>query len=199
MAVRKRQPGRPAKPAKEGTKATLSLRVTPDLKRRLEAAGESSGRNLSQEAELRLDRSFQAEGVLSEALELMFPGGASVLMDALLQLIKLVGPHTGYFSTLNAAGARNWFDNPYAYDQVASGIGSLVEKLRPPGPTAFPQELEKDADVQKYFGRDVARELLEVLVHEGGGGANDEEITRSAKKLSTQRRRLIASRLAKGE
>jgi hypothetical protein len=129
----------------------------------------------------------------------MFPGGASVLMDALLQLIKLVGPHTGYFSTLNAAGARNWFDNPYAYDQVASGIGSLVEKLRPPGPTAFPQELEKDADVPKYFGRDVARELLEILVHEGEGGANDDEITRSAKKLSTQRRRLIASRLAKGE
>jgi hypothetical protein len=107
----------------------------------------------------------------------MFPGGASVLMDALLQLIKLVGPHTGYFSTLNAAGARNWFDDPYAYDQVASGIGSLVEKLRPPGPTAFPQELEKDADVQKYFGRDVAREFLEILVHEGGGGANDDEIT----------------------
>ena len=48
------------KPPTPGSDA-VSLRVTPKLKRDLEAAAIASGRSLSQETELRLEQSFERE------------------------------------------------------------------------------------------------------------------------------------------
>ena len=58
MAVKKR--GRPPLPPTEGKRETLSLRVTAELRKRLEEGALVSGRSMSQEAELRIERSFQA-------------------------------------------------------------------------------------------------------------------------------------------
>lgn len=52
---------RPRRDPKEGERVGLSLRVTPDRKRRLDAAVDHSGRSQSAEVELRLDRSFWLE------------------------------------------------------------------------------------------------------------------------------------------
>ena len=49
---------RPVKPPKEGERVSLGLRVTPDMRRKLEKAALKSGRSLSQEVERRLDRSL---------------------------------------------------------------------------------------------------------------------------------------------
>ena len=59
--------GRPTKPPVEGTRVMLGLRVTANIKRKLEAAAIESGRSLSQEAEFRLEQSF--ERVDFEALQ----------------------------------------------------------------------------------------------------------------------------------
>jgi hypothetical protein len=53
--------GRPIKPAAEGERIMLGLRVTADIKRKLEAEALSSGRSLSQETEIRLQQSFDDE------------------------------------------------------------------------------------------------------------------------------------------
>ncbi|RWN28897.1 TraY domain-containing protein [Mesorhizobium sp.] len=57
--------GRPTKPPVEGERIPLSLRVTAERKRELEAAATLSGRSLSQEAEYRLERSFADEGLFN--------------------------------------------------------------------------------------------------------------------------------------
>jgi hypothetical protein len=193
MSVRKRQPGRPTKLAKEGEKTTLSLRVTPELKRQLDDAGASGGRNLSQEAELRLRNSLQAERVLDEAVDLVFPADASIVAIPLLRLLAAVGPQAGYFSTLTPAGARDWFDNPYAYDQVVKGIAALLEALRPPGATAFPFMMERGGAVQECLGQDFAAEILRALLDDSL--ASDDQLTRVRQKLSAERRQHVASRL----
>jgi hypothetical protein len=54
----KRRVGRPTKPPKPGERVALGLRVTPDMKKRLERAAIKNGRSISQEAELRLERSL---------------------------------------------------------------------------------------------------------------------------------------------
>jgi hypothetical protein len=72
MASKTGKVGRPTAPAKQGEKTTLSLRVTPEMKRRLDDAATSSGRNLSQETEIRLEFSFRDEGMLREALVLAY-------------------------------------------------------------------------------------------------------------------------------
>ena len=60
--------GPPKREFKEGERVALSLRMTPALKRRLDAAAERGGRSQSQEAEFRLERSFDRQGLLEEVL-----------------------------------------------------------------------------------------------------------------------------------
>src|SRR5262245_29627182 len=67
--------GRPLKAPTPGQRVGLSLRITPETKARLEKAANRSGRSLSQEAELRLELSFQSDsfqaavGGLDEKIE----------------------------------------------------------------------------------------------------------------------------------
>ena len=61
-----RQPkriGRPTKAPKAGDRVSLGLRVTAEIKSRLDAAAMISGRSQSQEAELRLEQSFRDDGI----------------------------------------------------------------------------------------------------------------------------------------
>ena len=70
MPSDKRKIGRPGRKPNEGERVGLSLRVTPETKRTLDAAAEKAGRSLSQEAEYRLERSFQNEQLLPQLLEM---------------------------------------------------------------------------------------------------------------------------------
>ena len=61
-----RKLGRPKKAGQPGERVSLGLRVTADLKTRLDAAADDSGRSQSQEAELRLERSFNEDRTAEE-------------------------------------------------------------------------------------------------------------------------------------
>ena len=63
MEKRKRL-GRPMKPPTPGERTPLGLRVTAEVKQKLEEAAIQSGRSLSQEAELRLEQSFEREWII---------------------------------------------------------------------------------------------------------------------------------------
>ena len=67
MATAAKRMGRPTKKPKAGERVSLGLRVTADMKKRLDAAAASSGRSQSQEAEMRLERSFRVEEVAGGA------------------------------------------------------------------------------------------------------------------------------------
>jgi hypothetical protein len=68
----KKRMGRPTKAPVEGERVSLGLRVTADIKRRLEEAAVKKGRSLSQESEFRLEHSFDTESMLLEALTLAY-------------------------------------------------------------------------------------------------------------------------------
>jgi hypothetical protein len=80
-----RRIGRPTVPAKSGEKATLTLRVTADIKTRLETAAVQSGRSLSAEAEQRLERSFEHDDIVGriDTLETNLRGWWAELMAGL--------------------------------------------------------------------------------------------------------------------
>lgn len=63
MQKSKKRVGRPTRPPRPGERVTLGLRVTADLKRKLEKDAVKAGRSLSQEAEIRLERSYDREEV----------------------------------------------------------------------------------------------------------------------------------------
>ena len=58
MGERGNRIGRPTKFPNAGERVPLGLRVTPDIKLKLDAAAEKNGRSQSQEAEFRLEQSF---------------------------------------------------------------------------------------------------------------------------------------------
>jgi hypothetical protein len=82
--------GRPTKPPTPGERVPLSLRVTAEIRDRLEKAAVEKGRSLSQEAELRIERSFDREELLPEVLTLAYGKPvADVLIDRRTLLAKI--------------------------------------------------------------------------------------------------------------
>lgn len=72
MAEMSRRRGRPRREPRPGERVQLSFRVTPEVKRLLDAAAEASGRSQSQEAEYRLQASFDRQDLLTEVLTLAY-------------------------------------------------------------------------------------------------------------------------------
>lgn len=72
----------------------LALESPADLKRKLDEAAEKSGRSQSQEAELRLERSFEREELLPDVLTLAYGKPlADILIKKRHQLAKFEARH----------------------------------------------------------------------------------------------------------
>lgn len=56
--------GRPMKPPPRGKRVSLGLKVTAEIKRRLDSAARASGRTQSQEAERRIEMSYTYENAI---------------------------------------------------------------------------------------------------------------------------------------
>jgi TraY domain-containing protein len=139
MSDDKRRPfgAPPKREPQEGERFQLGLRVTAPTKRRLNAAAERSGRSLSQEAELRLERTFDQQDLLPEILTLRYGREVAALLIMLGRIAADVGHSIEYDWRLRerTATSRTWFDDPDAYDEVVEHIGKVLESLRPGPPT----------------------------------------------------------------
>jgi hypothetical protein len=65
MHKAKKRVGRPTRPPRPGERVTLGLRVSADMKRKLERDAVKNGRSLSQEAEFRLERSYDRDEIFT--------------------------------------------------------------------------------------------------------------------------------------
>jgi TraY domain-containing protein len=132
MQEAQRRTGRPGREPTPGERVGLSLRVTPDTKRRLDAAATEAGRSLSQEAEFRLERSFERQDLVADVLELAYgPRFAGILV--LLAEISHVGRFAGFVSGKTFEASENWLNDPFAYDQAVTAANLILEGLRPRG------------------------------------------------------------------
>jgi|RhiMetdeSRZDD1v2_1073273.scaffolds.fasta_scaffold1991056_2 hypothetical protein len=105
-----RRVGRPTKAPKSGERVPLGLRVTADIKRKLDAAAEKSGRSQSQEAELRIEQSFSRDDAF---------GGAELREIAILMAASF--SHAGKMS----AGGKppsEWINDPAHYSAAVVGV-----------------------------------------------------------------------------
>jgi hypothetical protein len=133
MKMVKRGRGRPT----VGKRIPLGLRVTPDLKRKLDFAAEETGRSQSQEAELRLERSFEREEMLPDVLTLAYGEEvAGILMT--LGLVLAQTKSLAEFGMLEV-GERRLSVEPvteanfpsYALDQAIKAATEVLEEMRP--------------------------------------------------------------------
>jgi hypothetical protein len=143
-----RRGGRPKRKPKPGERVQLGLRVTPALKKNLDAAAEQSGRSQSQETELRLERSFDRQGLISDALELAFGREAGGLGLAVTAVMNVAGRSAAHWKAEGTGVPREkrvaWIDDPYAYDQAMRAAIAMLEQARPEGDPAAPEYSRKE-------------------------------------------------------
>jgi hypothetical protein len=127
MAETTRKRGRKAKPASQGARVSLGLKVTPEIKNRLDAEAKRNGRTQSQEAEVRLENSFRYRDALSEVLGLRY--GEPIA--ALTILIGDIMDRGRSVASMTRAHEK-WLDDQETFDWVVKIVNAeLFERLRP--------------------------------------------------------------------
>ncbi len=120
-----------AKERKTG-RAQVGLRVSEDMRRRLEKAAKD--RNVSINAEIleRLERSFGIEDRF---------GGPRVieLIETIAAVMKSTGEHAGFYETGKVTNQGEWLALPYAYDQSTKAVAAVLKHHRPPGKVVVPK------------------------------------------------------------
>src|SRR5262245_43231204 len=158
----KRGRGRPT----VGERVPLGLRVTPDLKQRLDAAAEQSGRSQSQEAELRLERSFERGDLIAEVLTLAYgskeTAGLVMMLGSIMDTVGRLHMDTNrrrYF----AFNYAHWTEDPDAFDQAAQGVSALLSAAYPSRSTKHRRKAQTAP-----HGRNLAREMIRALRRNDG-------------------------------
>jgi TraY domain len=158
MDGRKRA-GRPTTTGKVGEKATLGIRASADLKKRLDEAAKLNGRSLSQEAELRLEQSFrQQQDLLLETLATAYGPRLAVLIIALARGM-------GELQRL-AKFPSDWIDDPRLFALARVEVDEALPVFEPE---------EKSAEVNEDVGRAIIRSLLWSIKHPAEGAPSLKE------------------------
>lgn len=108
----------------DAKRAALNIRTTTALKERLQAAGEASGRTMSQEADLRLEQSFARDDAAGSR-------GASVLGDVARLAATITEAQTG----------KSWTDDADTYLRVRKAVLAFMVANQPPDRPAYSTEL----------------------------------------------------------
>ena len=165
MTNQKKRTGRPLSKAVTGKRYSLGLKVTGNIKQRLDHAAKESGRTQSAEAELRLERSFDREDSLVEVLTLAYGAEVAGILMMIGSTIDDVGPHTGFAATRTLEGANGWTCQPYAFDQAVQGVNRLLEAMRPAGDPSVPQPIPDELkEIYQQLGIAFANGSLNALL-----------------------------------
>jgi hypothetical protein len=122
-------PPKPSKTPKSkkgasGKRHPLNMRTTEDVRRKLEAAAEHSGRSLAQEVEARLEQSFNIRALIDEAL------GPPQYRDVALAVVGSFGFAGEQYASLNSLPSGKWMHDQHALGEaISSGIKALLSFL----------------------------------------------------------------------
>ena len=131
-----RRLGRPTKAPNPGTRVALGLKVTPDIKRRLDEEARKNGRTQSQQAELMIERAF--------AHEAAFGGGE------MTRLAYLMASSFAVAGQRDAAGRSDWITDPVTY---SNGVAAVLDALL----NGFPNGADKAPALEALVGRLLSR------------------------------------------
>jgi hypothetical protein len=104
----------------ETQRVGLSLRVTPECKRRLDDAAQQNDRSLSQQAELIFERAFDDRDALDRAVTLAYGANNGPFLHLIGEALGVLAPR------------GEWLDDEKAVASVATGFIHLLRRLRAP-------------------------------------------------------------------
>jgi hypothetical protein len=170
-----------------GERLPLGLRVTKETKQRLNRASQLSGRSQSQEAEFRLEQSFQATRTLFDALDLAYGRHWTGIVLALAHAAHMTGTRAMAVNHWDFYGAENWVLDPFAYDQAVNAIKAVLEAFRPKGEIKVAPVYDFahfPAGTYERLGEEFARGILEKIGKPNDGSAEAEVIQAIAERLA---------------
>lgn len=180
------RPG-PGRPPLAGERIPLGLRVTKETKQKLDRAAHASGRSQSQEAELRLEQSFNSTSALFDALDLAYGRRWTGLLLLLAQTAQFTGTRAVSASQFNFNGCEDWASDPYSYDQVFHAMTFLLEVFRPPGKIALPaRNYGLPEESWRRLGEGFARQLLSDVQSRSNTNANSTIVEAIRERLGRQ-------------
>ena len=163
MASAKKRTGRPAKKPKPGSRVSLGLKVTAQMKELLDAQAKLSGRTQSQEAEFRLEQTFWQEELLPRALRLAYGKTLAGVLLTLGETIKLVGQLAQYsLATPNILATpidekeqfkfTSWEDHPVVVRTAFGAAKTMLKILADPSlASEFAMPIsEESVDAKKH-------------------------------------------------
>jgi hypothetical protein len=145
----KRGRGRPT----IGKRVSLGLRVTPQTKKKLDAAAEENGRSQSQEAELRIERSFDRADLLGEVLTLAY--GEDIAADLMRLGVEMKARRHRREAPFELAGA---------VFRVCSDVRNASEANRTHG-TIWPSREQTTAALVKHLTKFLVPDWRRVTLH----------------------------------
>lgn len=125
MEKKRKRAGRPVNPTEPGKRYPLGLKVTAEMKDRIDKAAKRTGRTQSQEAELRLELSFLIDTETASSPKLMAIG-------------RLVPTAFGIAGARAAAERGHpdwtpaeWMQNDCCYKSAMAAVWEVLESLAP--------------------------------------------------------------------
>ena len=116
----------------------------------------ANGRSLSEEAEALIEYALQAGDLLDQVLDLRFGRQAAGLLLLLGSILRDTGNHAGFMKTRTLAGASEWLDVPFAFDQAKQAVDAVFEALYPAGDREPPKDR---SDLRRLRLRDFSTNL----------------------------------------
>lgn len=132
----KKKGGRPKDPVR---RVPLSLRVTPEVRAKLDSLAMRSSRSISQEAELRLEQSFHDEALLNQVLALKYGPAPAGLLRLMGEAMMEVGFSAAYDATQKTENLENWPSIPTAFAAAKHAAIGILN-------CATPGELDDDQE-----------------------------------------------------
>ena len=139
----------------------IGLRVSKSVRERLEQAAAESGRSLSQEVELRLERSFDKQDSALDGLSLRYGERFAKVLIAMAEAGLAAGHFYGSIvATDRSDGIENWDSYPTAFQMASAAIHEVLEASRPQGGMKEHPIPASEALEHKKHPMDFARDAL---------------------------------------
>lgn len=150
----KRRPGRPRMNEEERRTEPVSIRLSKDLRARLEKArhGPEGERSLSHEVEMRLKQSFDLDGQIKKRFG---SAGTYWLLQLIASGISLIERNCNR----GTEDPKRWLEDRFIFDQVATMADFMLSHFRPSGRTRIPKHMRAER-FREAYGRDVASYIL---------------------------------------
>ena len=146
----------PTPEASEPKRFTIGLRVGKAARERLEDAATASGRSLSQETEIRIERSFDQEDFVASGLRLKYGDEFAKVIAAAADAGLRAGRTYGVAVARDFTdGAENWHTYPTAFKAAIDAMQEVLMACRPVG------GMKERPAVNVKAPREIAQEILD--------------------------------------